>query len=212
MDNDFVEIGIWIKVFFVCIIGLGSAIGFFFYFSGNALFTKASGAQASLQFSPNSLTARRGETVKVMVMVNTNKAEVRGVDVVAIFDPRVLMLRMVSPVSQNNTELKTFLPLDSSNSFDFSQVLAKANTEGRIEFSGITADITNNKIRKPVTGNFAFAELEFLVKKEMNTAVKIIKTHPTRDSTVVENSNPPLNILSLTNTLFILAPTPSPTP
>lgn len=212
MDNDFVEIGIWIKIFFVCIFGLGAAIGFFFYLSGNALFTKASGAQASLQFSPNTLTAKRGETVKVKLMVNTNKAQIRGVDVVAAFDPTVLMLRMVHPVSQKDTELKTFLPLDGSNDFDFSRVIARANTEGKIEFSGITADIAKNQIRRPISGNFEFAELEFLVKKEVNTAVTIVKTHPTRDSTIVEDTNPPLNILSLVNTLFILAPLPSPTP
>lgn len=212
MNNEDVEIGVWVRIFVVCIFGLGTAVGFFIFFSGNSVFTKASGEQASLQFSPNSISAHKGETVKVQVMLDTNKAQIRGTDVMMKFDPTLLTLNRLIPTAQKYTELKTYLPLDEYQNFDNWKVISRANSEGIIEFSAVTADIPNNKLLKTISGNLAIAELEFIMKKVGTTKVEFLKSHPTHDSTVVQDINPPINILTRTNTLIlstqILTPTP----
>lgn len=212
MNNEDVEIGVWVRIFVVCIFGLGTAVGFFIFFSGNSVFTKASGEQASLQFSPNSISAHKGETVKVQVMLDTNKAQIRGTDVMMKFDPTLLTLNRLIPTAQKYTELKTYLPLDEYQNFDNWKVISRANSEGIIEFSAITADIPNNKLLKTISGNLAIAELEFIMKKEGTTKVEFLKSHPTHDSTVVQDINPPINILTRTNTLILSTQPLTPTP
>ncbi len=211
MDNELIEIGIWIKIFFFCVFGLGAAIGFFIFFSGNAFFTKASGGDASIMFSPATIVAKKGDVFTVQLMVDTNKSYVRGIDVVASFDPSALTLRMITPTAQKDTELKTYLPLDSSNTFDFLNVISHANKTGTLDFGAIAADVQTNKMKSAVNGNFVMATLEFFVLKEGNATVTLLKTHPTRDSTVVQDVNPPVNILSKVNTLYITPQTTIPT-
>jgi len=212
MNGDDGEIGTWLKIFVVCIFGLGSVMGFFLFFSRNSLLSKASGEQASLLFIPHTQVVQKGNTVKVQILLDTNKAYVRGVDVAVAFDQSFLTLNSIIPKAQKDSQLRTYLPLDYSNDFDSMKVISQANKNGRMEFSAITADMKKNQLMKSINGNLVLAELEFLMKKEGTTKVTILKSHPSRDSTVVQATNPPINILTKTNvlTLTTLIPTLSP--
>jgi hypothetical protein len=187
-------------------------MGFFLFFSRNSLLSKASGEQASLLFIPHTQVVQKGNTVKVQILLDTNKAYVRGVDVAVAFDQSFLTLNSIIPKAQKDSQLRTYLPLDYSNDFDSMKVISQANKNGRMEFSAITADMKKNQLMKSINGNLVLAELEFLMKKEGTTKVTILKSHPSRDSTVVQATNPPINILTKTNvlTLTTLVPTPSP--
>lgn len=212
MNGDDGEIGTWLKIFVVCIFGLGSVMGFFLFFSRNSLLSKASGEQASLLFVPDTHVVQKGNTVKVQIVLDTNKAYVRGVDVAVAFDQSFLTLNTIIPKAQKDSQLKTYLPLDYANDFDSMKVISQANKSGRIEFSAITADMKKSQLMKSINGNLVLAELEFLMKKKGTTKVTILKSHPSRDSTVVQSTNPPINILTKTNvlTLTTLIPTLSP--
>ncbi|MBF0208087.1 MAG: hypothetical protein HQK53_14510 [Oligoflexia bacterium] len=59
MENS--DIGDWLKLFVLCIFGLGTAVVFFLFFNSNSIFTKATGAQASLTFHPYAVSVKKDE-------------------------------------------------------------------------------------------------------------------------------------------------------
>jgi hypothetical protein len=149
--------------------------------------------------------------VSTQILLDVNNAYARGSDIKIVFDPSRLELVKVRPLAQEQTALKTFLPIYESRKFAEALVIRRANSEGILEFSAITADTNTGKLTQTVTGKIALAELTFVIKKEGNATVAFLTNHPTLDSTVVEEGNPPLNILTKTNILMITMDSPTPT-
>ncbi len=213
MDKETSELGIWLKTFFVFISALTSAVFFFLYLNRYIIFNRAAGANGSLTFVKEKIVTKHAELFTAQLLLNTDKTFIRGTDVKIKFDASRLELVRVMPSAKQTTTLNTFTPLNGSV-FDYERVIAQANQTGIIEFSAITANVEKSTLTAPYTGVAILAELTFRSLQPGETTVAIVKNHPTHDSTIIEDINPPQNILSKTNTLIVTSETviPSPTP
>jgi hypothetical protein len=206
------ELGNWLKFFVLFIFGLGTVVIFFLFFNRNSFLTKASGAQATLSFNPSSLTVKKDGILSTQVELEVNNAYVRGSDIKIVYDPSRLTLLKVRPLAQEQSSLKTYLPLDASKNFNEYAVIKRANSEGVIELSAVTFDVKNSQFTQTLTGKLALVELTFIAKKEGSANIAFLANNLTLDSTVVQDTNPPLNILTKTNLFMIQVESVTPTP
>jgi hypothetical protein len=190
-------------------------------FIGWFLFRGAKGSRASSDVSlllPDSLSAPVYADVSthftVPITVSTGISGISGVDVQISFDPQVVRLNSITPLSQSNGSFLTYLPLNTSNKFDVAAVISKANQTGKIEFSAVISDPVSGQAGTAFSGAAILANLDFIPEKVGQTTLTIdAAPNSTLDSNVVASGTNAVDILGNTNSLAIQVQTPlSPTP
>ena len=192
----------WIKIPAISAAAVISAVVFFAYTNQYIDFSKASGSMAGLTFTKEEAATNVGGIVPAQIMLNTDGAAIRGTDVRISFDPSHLELISISPSAKDSTSLQTYTPLNG-RVFNSDYVLSQANKTGFIEFSAVTADMKTGAITAPFKGLTILADLTFRSIQEGKTTLTVIRQHPSQDSTVIDDSKPPQNILLKTNTLTV---------
>lgn len=212
MNPDDIDFGVWIKVFVLCIFGLGVTVGLLLFFSMNTLLTRASGAQANLLFNTQSLSIEKEKLITVQAIVDSGTTNIKATDIAIQFDPKVLYLKNINPIAQKSTSLKTYLPINELGKFNAGKVIRLANETGRIHLGAVAADVDTRTITQSVNKRIVLAEFEFFVKRELDSRISYITAHPTHDSIVVIDRNPPVNILNKTETVILTPLSVSSTP
>lgn len=179
---------------------------------------KAAVPSASLIFSPSNQTLTTGSTVVAhLFLTNPSQISVTGVDVVLNFDSTTLSPTNVTLTTTAGFTLKTLAPLNSSTgAFDLNKALT---APGVLEFGTVAYDWPTQAVTTPYPGaSVELATITFnTLRAVTTTSVSIIKASgaSTTDSNVVDNSNPPSDVLATVNTLVIAYVTPTgvvPTP
>ncbi len=213
MDKEKTELAIWLKTFTVFISAIVSSVAFFVYINRNIIFNRAAGSNGSITFVRERENTKMAGEFSTQLILNTDNAQVRGADVRIQFDRSKLELIRLVPSARQTTSLHAYLPL-KENTFDVERVIREANETGFIEFSALTLDMESQTVTTPFKGVAVLADLTFRSLQEGRSTVRIINRHPTHDSTIVENTNPPQNILTKTNELEVasvsLFPTQTP--
>ncbi|MFA5136636.1 MAG: hypothetical protein WC489_04550 [Patescibacteria group bacterium] len=204
MEKETTELAIWLKTFLLFVSALISAVFFFVYLNRYIIFNHASGANGSLTFASEKINASPSGLFATQIVLNSDNAMVRGTDVKIAFDQSKLELIRVMPWAKQTTSLKTFTPLNN-NSFDYAEVVSEANKTGIIQFNAITADMEKQTVTTPFKGITVLAELTFRSIQPGETTLSFLHTHPTQDSTIIENIDPPQNILTRTNKLTVIS-------
>lgn len=213
MEKESTELTIWLKTFTIFVSAIASAVVFFLYINRYIIFNRAAARNASLTFATETLDVQSSTLLSTQVMINTDTALIKGTDVRIKFDRSKLELIHVLPKAQTETTLKTYLPLNGAE-FDMERVVRQANETGFVEFSAITADINKQSVTASFKGIAILAQLTFRSIQPGKTSLVFVNAHPTHDSTIIQDLNPPINILSRTNQLTVTSvgvfPTPSP--
>jgi hypothetical protein len=202
MDKEKTELAIWLKTFTVFISAIVSSVAFFVYINRNIIFNRAAGSNGSITFVRERENTKMAGEFSTQLILNTDNAQVRGTDVRIQFDRSKLELIRLVPSARQATSLHTYLPL-KENTFDAERVIREANDTGFIEFSALTVDMDSQTATASFKGVAVLADLAFRSLQEGRSTIRIINAHPTHDSTIVENTNPPQNILTKTNELSI---------
>ncbi len=152
-----------------------------------------------------------------IILLNTDSALIRGVDIVIDYDPSILEFQNVTPISHTTTTLKTFLPIKSDGTFDATKIIADAKDTKQIKFSSVTFDSQTKTTTSPFNGLAQLAILKFKPVKLGTTIVSFNSTFPsTTDTNIVAASNPPYDLLIqhgqlISASVTILSPTATPT-
>lgn len=157
-----------------------------------------------------------------LVLLNTDSASIKGVDLIIDYDPSYLDLLDVDPVAIGTTTLKTFTPLTSSGTFDREKVISAAKETKKIRFSAVTYDYLTKQNTQPFNGVTQLAVLKFKPVKTGSTLVSFeFSQNDTKETNIVSSTNPPYDYLSQSNQLLngqilivspTLAPLQEPTP
>lgn len=193
-----------IRILFIIIAAFISASAFFTYLNQYIIFNKAAGGSGSLVFPQETLSAENGTLFTTQLMLDTGSSMVRGTDVKIQFDSSRLELVRVLPVAKQTSTLTTFTPL-LNDMFDYEKVVQEANKTGVIEFGAVTADLTKQTLTQPFKGAVILAELTFRTIQPGKAKLTIVHTDPTKDSTIIDDLDPPQNILLQTNELTVLS-------
>jgi hypothetical protein len=175
-------------------------------------FQRAATARGSLQFTPAQISAQPNQQITVPVILNTDTASVRGVDVFISFNPSHVTVVDILPQAQQTTPLKTFLPT-VSNTFDKNTVIQRANSTGKLLFSAVTYDSSANGVTEAYKGSTILANV--VLKPVQSTTINFdFIIGSTKDSNIVDKANPPEDVLtSVTNlSITVLGTSPAPTP
>jgi hypothetical protein len=159
------------------------------------LFTGASGENSKISFATTFLNTTQsttvGQRISVPIWINTDNADIGGVDVLVRFDNTKLSLETVTPDPANNANLTldTFAPVVSTNvsQFDTARVISAANSSGLVEFGAVTfqANPDPGQVTAPFRGTAQLAMLEF--KALAADPASIIRFDVTQDSTTDTN-------------------------
>lgn len=199
-----------LKLFFL-IAALGAGLQLI---SAKIIFRNKAASQNATLGLPASLNTKTGESFTVPVALNTAGASIRGVDIKIHFDTSRLIVQSISPIANQNTSLKTFAPINSSNNFDAERVINTANTSGNIEFSALTADLISGSITPAFNGTTILANLTFIARQDGQTAIGFdFGLNSTTDSNVVSSDIIPADILnSVSNMTITIGDTQETTP
>jgi hypothetical protein len=166
---------------------------------------KAVGESSSLAL-PDTLTVNLGEQFVVPVYLNTDNAEIGGVDVVLNFstDMNKISLVNIQPDAQAGTSLKTFIPVDVSGNFDSQAVINNANLTGKVEFGAVTYDNSIGQPTNPFDGILSttnpLATLTFQVSPDVTSPTQATITVVHTPGVTIDS-----NIVSLDSVADILA-------
>lgn len=170
----------------------------------------ANGANAGLTM-PASINAQENQTFNVPITINTDGADIRGVDVFISFDTSKLQLTAITPTASSSTSLKTFVPVNSDGSFNASQQILNANSTGRIKFGAQTYDWSANALTAPYNGSTTLAVLQFRsLSANGTTPISFIYQNGSTTSTLIaSNTDPVTNLITstshLTNSFVVIA-------
>lgn len=171
---------------------------------------EAATQNASLTFISPDNSLNRGETATATIQVNpgTNN-QVVGVDVVATFNRSVMQLTNIVPNTTSN--LKTFVPLNTSNNFNIAQIIATANQTGTITFGAVA--FNNGTNLGGQTSSFMLATLEFsTISTGTSTLSFVHSLNSTTDSNVVSLDTATDTLQTTTPITFTIINPPTATP
>lgn len=158
---------------------------------------RAATANSTLQLTQQ-VNAVQNTAFTIPVMLNTNGAQVVGVDMDIRFNTQYLTVTSISYLTTTqNTTFKTYAPVLTNGTFDANKVITRANSQGILEFSAVTFDWPANQITAPFTGSTILASVTFMPKIPGTTTITLAHTPgSTIDSNVVSNENMPQDLLS----------------
>ncbi len=175
----------------------------------------ATGQSSSLNISVSNNQALN-TPFDALILLNTDSAPVKGVDVVIDYDPSYLELLDIDPVAKETTSLKTFTPIATSGIFNREAVVSAGKETKKIRFSAVTYDYLGKKNTDPFNGVTQLAVLKFKPIKTGSTLVSFeFYPNNTKETNLVPASNPPYDYLSqsdqlLSGQIAILSPTTVP--
>src|SRR3989304_9049891 len=176
------------------VVGLVAALSGFKYFQSLSL--KAATYTASLRL-PGSLSAYVGSTISVPLMLDTQGANVTGVDVLMKFDITKLELVSIEPTASSVTNLKYFAPADTAGGFKAADVIYKANSVGLVEFSAVTIDYGAQQVLPAFNGVTTLAVMKYRIKTTGSTVVSLESVPGSRtDTNIVVSTTEPVDALS----------------
>lgn len=160
---------------------------------------KAAGQNASLTL-PNSLeiNPQTQPEFTAPLFINTDSADIGGVDIVIDFSRDRLSLVDINPQASSSTTLKTFAPVKTDGLFDKVSVIQKANETGRLEFRAVTFDWQKETLLSPFNGVLGisnpFATLTFSVNQNITlpsqtTLTLLHRQGSTTDCNLVSSQN-----------------------
>lgn len=186
--------------------------------------TSAAGANSRICFDSacnTTLTVPPSNVFTVPVFIDTDNANIRGVDVVAHFDTNYLTLIDINPVASISTTLKVFAPVSSpctdtnpQCTFNKSQVITNANSSGNLEFGAVTFYFgPTPAVTNAFTGTANLALLTFQPKQLGTTnLIYTFTSGSTTDTNLVSDSATPTDILASAVNLALTVANPTPTP
>lgn len=187
----------------------------------------AGGSSGTLAL-PAQMSATVNQPFTVSVTLNAPAANVDGVDVRLLFDPSLLRLSQIDPIAATTTALATFVPLNTSNTFDASGVVASANQTGLVRFSALSFNAKTSAFNVPQVSSSSviLANLTFVPLKTGSGTVSFdfdsTKPQLTTDSNIIlDGAAYTDSLVGVTNMAVVSsaplvtstpAPLPSPTP
>lgn len=190
----------WVKI---AIIALGVIAGLYLISGAINLVKRAAAPTASLALT-GSYSVNIGDEFTVPLNLNTDNNQIWGTDIRIIFDKDKLQLTALNPLARQNSTLKTFAPIDSGNNFNSTSVLNTANSSGIIEFSAVTADLTNQTVTAPFSGTAALASLTFKALAGGTANISFdYNSGSTTDSNIVPAGNDLTDLLGKVTNLSI---------
>lgn len=158
---------------------------------------RASTAQGSLSLQVTEGAEYRvgqSDPILVPVMLNTDGADIHGVDISLTYSPSILRLTDIVVMTENST-LKTVLPqVAGSGAFDKTRVLSQAQETGLVQFSVLAQEGQNSGVFR---GSALVATLQFAPIAE-GTAELVWNAvlGRTDDANIVATGSVPVDILT----------------